>query len=419
MRAPICIASDIDGYDKIGSEIRTKLDNALWTGEWSGSFANQINAIHQRTRKRFHLIERIQQWSHQQLLDPSNEAILRWLLREAVTKKVRPCMPPCLSDEEVERLCSIGHDAPREIIHSKTSIDHVPQAVLSSIFSYLHPSKDLLGKCIRVSRHWFHVVPLSTSCTHWRDDESQDLDRIDRVAPNWFCNLQHLSLARRDPFDCWSDRFDSLKTLTSLTIDDNDIHDEGMILHALEELLQYISLKRLIIKCTAKFDLTTLNSHPSLTHCSLLNYYSTSKLPQKWLVASQLQSLDIHTLTDYAPLGDDIIDLANANSLHTLSLEGQWIIVNANGAASSLRNVTYSSRVTTKAGSVEMILQRNEKVTSSLMEALAKWPNITRIKLNSIPIITFPSSIQSWQHANLLGVKQVWLLHPSIFHLTL
>jgi hypothetical protein len=153
MRAPKWIASEFDGYEHLHSGDQFKLDDALWTGEWSDSFANTINAVHQRTRKQFELIERIQRFSQQQLLHPANEPIIRWSLTHAFKNKSRedPYLSDkeadlCLSNSEVERLHSIEPAAPPSIIiHSKASIHYVP----SSLFTMMK----------RVS--WQHSTPFT------------------------------------------------------------------------------------------------------------------------------------------------------------------------------------------------------------------------------------------------------------------
>jgi hypothetical protein len=390
------MASEFDGYDDLEEKDRTKLNNALWTGEWSDSFTNTINAVHQRTRKRFELTERISRWSQQQLFDPSNETILRRLLTQSCNE-----MDACLSDNEVERLYSIEPThAPPVIIHSKGSIHYVPSSLLSFIFSFLHPCSDLLGSCLLVSRHWFTIVPLSTSCTHW-SDTGDEKENIDCVAPDWLPNIQHLSLAMSYRFGQWCKRLKGCERLTSVTII-NGNEDEVKYLFGDD-----LSLKRLSIMDIKKLDLGFLNHH-SLTHCSVILIDSISSSPKPALIASQLQELELHMKTktsrdDTSDLGDDkIIDLANARSLHTLSLVGQWIIINSDGAASSLRDVEYSLLE-----DLPGTLKREEDATSSIMLAISKWFNITRIKLAGISLVTLPSSIQSWRYANLLGAKEV------------
>jgi hypothetical protein len=403
MRSPACITIEFDGYDDLEEKDRNKLNNALWTGEWSDSFVNTINAVHQRTRKRFELTERISRWSQQQLLDPSNETILRWLLTQSCNKA-----GPCLSDNEVERLYSIEPThAPSVIIHSKGSIHYVPSSVLSFIFSFLEPCKDLLGKCIRVSRNWLNIVPISTSCTHWEDSERhQPLDRVDRVAPNWISNIQHLSLAMSYLCEQWRARLGSCQRLTSLSLENaaDAIWADISRCH----FSKPIPLKRLSIKGTsASFDPSLLN-HRSLTHCSILNIGFVWR-PITGLVTSQLQLLELTVAPNGRPREGtvDIIDLANARSLHTLSLVGQWIITNSDGASSSLRDVEYSFVVPGYDLSGEATLKQKEKATSSILLTLSKWFNVTRVKLAGIPIVSLPSSIQSWRHVNLSGVEKV------------
>jgi hypothetical protein len=393
MRAPACITTEFDGYDDLEDEDQIKLDNALWTGEWSDSFVNTINAIRQRTWKRFELIERISRWNQQQLFDPSNETILRRLLTQSCNE-----MDACLSDNEVERLYSIepAH-APPVIIHSKGSIHYVPSPILSFIFSFLHPCSDLLGSCLSVSRNWLNIVPISTSCTHWSDTGDEKKEDIDRIAPDWLPNIQHLSLTKSYRFEQWCKRLEGCERLTSVTIV-NGREDEVKYLFGDD-----LSLKRLSIMDIKKLDLGFLNHH-SLTHCSVILIDSISSSPKTALIASQLQELELHMKTKTICGSSKIIDLATARSLHTLSLVGHWIIINSDGAASSLRDVEYSLLEDLPGTGT---LKWEEDATSSIMLAISKWLDVTRIKLAGISLVTLPSSIQSWRHANLLDLKEV------------
>jgi hypothetical protein len=374
--------TDFEGYDQLTKNGQLLLKHAIQTGRWPNSFLDKITLIHRQTVHRFELSSRLLRWSNEQLLNPVNATLLRYSLGQLIKSTDKARINSCLSDDDIERLYAIEPALPMSIVvSSKGNISRLPTSILSSIFSFLNPTKEVLGKCLLVSRHWFHVVPLSSSCTHWKD-ENQQMAAVRRIVPIGY-RVHHVTFPLHE--DHWL-QFPTVSDnprLTSLTI--NGTHITSV--HNLESMISSLNhLTRLHINSITNPVLGSLLAHPSLTECTIAGKSRGSKSSNlEAKIPSQLRYLKLDI--DRA-MGT--IDLKNAKSLQTSSLNCAWIIKNGNGCSSSLHVLEYT------AGNVK-------PSRTSLLTALSQWNSIKRIKIDELPhdCILSLKSLRSWLHVDI------------------
>jgi hypothetical protein len=269
-------------------------------------------------------------------------------------------------------------------------------SIISSIFSFLRSCDDLLGRCMLVCRHWFNIVPLPSSCTHYNSCYFPSFAPIDRGAPMWLSHIQHINVTD-GVFQSWLPYLSNNTRLISLTLELEDFSDSDLP----SKLLLLTQLKRLNLVGVTHLDLSLLQ-HPSLTDCTFESVSFAPQSPSFVMISSRLRYLSLGAVEDSG--NAYIIDLTNAFQLATLWVSGNWIIQNGHG--SSLHDLTYY-----------FTDDDREEVKSSqlLMDSLSKWNRLKRVTLGGIRITTLPmDSIRSWQHVD-LSTAEVTLPQQIIF----
>jgi hypothetical protein len=184
------------------------------------TFAEKIEEIHEQSLPRVGLSHKLlNEWRNHQIRHDIPAAILRVAVAEWV-EGAR------LGHPFYNEIIKLGNlkpanttERPRE--HHVCTMDKLPSIILSSIFSFLEPCQELIGKCMLVSRYWFKVVPLPSSCLVWHDNNPTILLKyIHRIAPLWLPNIRSLTC-----FGGYTPRLHSflhgttLHRLTSLTVE--------------------------------------------------------------------------------------------------------------------------------------------------------------------------------------------------------
>jgi hypothetical protein len=408
-------ADGFDGFHALKTEDQLLLVAAIRRGRWY-DFMGKITAIRDKSVLRSELASRIARWSDQQIGDPKHAPIIRRLLACAIPKKGQ--QRTSLSDDEVKLLYSIepAHPLPTPIPStvSKTQINDLPTSILSSIFSFLFPCDEVIGKCLMVSRYWLTTVPLSSSCTHWLDEYSRHVTDVQLIAPNWISGIQHLSISQLQALQLWSSQ-----RLVSLYIKQLRI-SQWQRFASSPSFNQVSRLQRLEVYYIESLDLKTiLLSLPSLTECIFLTIGELAhESSVSVMISSQMRYLKLDApRTSYGKAVGCHIDLSDAKSLQVLLLRGEWTIKNGHGAASSLHHIEYRQPPANSVvgwGQVvheleDADIESRQLARTSLMTAISTWKSIQRIKISGgLRIDTFlrnGGSVQTWQHVSLLNAK--------------
>jgi hypothetical protein len=395
------------------------------------TFAEKIAIIHHQTLPRFEFPTKLNEWSDHQIHHDIPTHIIRFAIGELakVARSGHPFHDDINKLANIKPVNNIPSISNKEQKRWSGGMNALPSAIISSIFSFLDQFDELLSRCMLVSRYWFNIVPLSSSCTHW-DDTQQPFGAIRRLAPNWLPNIQHFSSmsAYRSPrLRNLLREMTSGQRLQSLTIepDDDIIDDHLSIPSSLIEIIgQFSHLIRLKLTEVVKLNATPLLQHPSLRHIEIEDIRSILSTPIT--VSSELQYLKL-AITPKEELEDGgdatlppvlvTLDLSNINRLHTLSLTGCWDIKTSgkrdkkdnrkSGSGNrSLTSIEYILRPRrTQSWSHSNVLAAQE----SFMKALKQLHCVTHIRIDGVVIDELPPSVERWEYANLHHC-QVFLL---------
>jgi hypothetical protein len=299
-------------------------------------------------------------------------------------------------------------------------VNRLPSIILSSVFSFLHPTTTLLRHCTLVCRHWFTVVPLPSSCTVWTDDDKSLYHHIHYVAPLWLSHVEHVSFTRSH-FLFHNPRLHvclramrsnkRLRTLTIKPISSKKMHgyNTGIPPALVTNIQELPHLTRLIISSVTQFEGSLLN-HSCLRHVEITDIRSVSS--SMLVVPSQLQYLK---LSAGRSIGC-VLDLSNATQLHSLSLTGRWVIVThtpshdgsgdnggsrRSGASESLNRLEYLL----EPSAFESKGDQDKEAQVAFKKALKHWRMINHIRIQGVFIDESPVSVSLWQYADLIHCR--------------
>jgi hypothetical protein len=294
----------------------------------------------------------------------------------------------------------------------RANINDIPSSILSFIFSFLYPVKELLSSCVRVSHQWSTTVLLPSSCPLW-------CEPVDRVVPSWFPNVSHIALPLfgSDSIQMIAIMVPNNKRLISLIVSNG------------------------ITKQPDNSFLHTIISHPSLLKCVLTDIQVKSPfrwsdrengipLPLPFHVASQLQHLQLELEDESVEYA---LNLCDAKQLHTLILKGCWSFndnhKSSGGSSSgndsktstdmisngltSLRTVSYNLRKE-KSYTGDQLQRKFApeilRAQASFLTALSEWYGIIHITIKGVTIDSsdqLPNHvIRTWKYADL---KYSWV----------